>query len=81
MSETDGRDSEELQFIYRKELWFANALLNSTKFDIQKEVKELKKFLKGKLMKISKNDIPNCAWSLEVQNSVIAIAPPIMPKK
>ena len=74
MSETENVGSEELQFIYRKEIWFANALLNSTKFDIPKMVNDLEKYLRSKLKSISKNDIPNCAWDEEVQSSVILIS-------
>jgi 8-oxo-dGTP diphosphatase len=74
MSETENTSSEELQFVYRKELWFANALLNSTKFDIPNLVKELVTFIKNKLKDITESDIPNCAWSKEVQNKVLEIA-------
>ncbi|MHA1452499.1 MAG: NUDIX domain-containing protein, partial [Promethearchaeota archaeon] len=74
MSETETTGSDELQFVYRKELWFANLIINSTKIDIKKIVKDLESTLKSKLKKLGNKDIPNCEWSFEVQNSVIEIS-------
>ena len=71
MSETETAGSEELQFVYRKELWFANLLINSTQIDIEKVVNDLGTTLKSKLKKLGHKDLPNCEWSDEVQNSVV----------
>ncbi len=74
MSETENTDCIELEFVYRKELWFANLFINSTKIDIHEIVKDLETNLKSKLKKLRNDDLPNCKWSIEVQNSVIEIA-------
>jgi len=74
MTESEVAISEELHFVYRKELWFANVFINSTRADIHTILRELEEFLKGKLKNLERKDLPNCAWSSEVQNSVMDIS-------
>ena len=74
MSETETAGSEELQFVYRKELWFANLIINSTQIDIKKVVKDLESMLKTKLKNLGHKDLPNCEWSNEVQDSVVNLS-------
>ncbi|MBN2156848.1 MAG: NUDIX hydrolase [Candidatus Lokiarchaeota archaeon] len=76
MSEIESEQtvSEELQFVYRKELWFANLIINSTQIDMKTIVHKLKEFLVTKLKNLTKQDIPNCAWSNDLQKKVLEIA-------
>ncbi len=62
---------ENLQFIYKREYWFANAGINSSEIDVEEKIKELKGKLKEKLGNLTASDLPEIDWDRDTQNEVI----------
>ncbi|MFX0094879.1 MAG: NUDIX domain-containing protein [Candidatus Hodarchaeota archaeon] len=60
-----------MDFIYKKEIWYISAFIDSTRLNIQKKVEEIKELITEKLKNLTQSDLQRIAWNKEWVNYVI----------